>query len=240
MKALLTRPAEDCEGLIGPLAALGYQAVIEPLLEIRFLDDAVIDPSGVQGILVTSANGIRAVARRWLERDCPVWAVGESSAATARALGFTTVTSAGGDVETLADLVRARLDPAAGALLHAAGTVLAGDLSGRLAAAGFTVRRARVYEANAAQALSPETAELLRAGCIDCVLFFSPRTAATFVRLVGAAGLGPACQRIGAFGLSAAVLGEIAGLTWERTVAAAQPTRHALLAAVAAQRTRLT
>ena len=101
------------------LAARGIDSLIEPLLGIEPVPGAAVDPTGLQGLLVTSANGARAVARLLPDRSLPVWAVGDSSARAARALGFEHVESAGGDVETLADLVQARVDPSAGALLHA-------------------------------------------------------------------------------------------------------------------------
>src|SRR3546814_11471173 len=57
-----------------------------------------------------------------------------------------------------------------------------------LQADGFTVRRAVLYEAAAATALPAPVAMAFAAGQYDAVLFFSPRTAATFATLALAAG----------------------------------------------------
>ncbi|MCR6629520.1 MAG: uroporphyrinogen-III synthase [Magnetospirillum sp.] len=229
--ALVTRPREDSEGLARELEARGLDVATEPLLDIVPVDSPV-DAEGVQGILATSANGVRALARVLPDRDLPVWAVGDASARTARGQGYTRVESAGGDVETLAALVKSRCTPEQGAFLHAAGTVTAGDLSGSLAAAGFTVRRVVLYEARTADALSPGLAERLRAGSIDLALFFSPRTAATFATLVQAAGLAGTTARIAAYALSSAVAGNLAALPWAAVRVAATPTQAALLAAL--------
>src|SRR5690606_18555276 len=113
----------------------------------------------------------------------PVYAVGDATAQAARAAGFDTVESAGGDVVALAALVAERLSPGGGSLLHVAGSQTAGDLAGRLSALGFTVHREALYEARQAQALSAETAAALRQGTIDAAAFFSPRTASAFVTL---------------------------------------------------------
>lgn len=230
--ALVTRPREDSEGVAAELSARGLAVMVEPLLDIRPVDGVEVDTAGVQGILATSANGVRALARVLPDRALPVWAVGDASAREARKLGYQRVDSAGGDVDTLAALVAARCDPRSGAFLHAAGSVTAGDLSGRLAGFGFTVRRLVLYEAVTAGALSAPLAMALRAQGVDFALFFSPRTAATFARLVAAAGLSEACAAIDAFALSPAVARELAPLPWRAIRAAAAPTQAALLAAL--------
>jgi uroporphyrinogen-III synthase len=229
--ALVTRPREDSEGVARELSARGFAVAIEPLLDIVSLDVAV-ETEGVQGILATSANGIRALARACPERSLPVWAVGDASARVARELGYASVESAGGDVETLAALVIERCTPQTGAFLHAAGTVTAGDLAGRLGEAGFTLRRIVLYEAKTATEISASLAERLRSDGVDVALFFSPRTAATFATLVRAAGLDGSTARIEAFALSPAVAAELASLSWARIHVAAAPTQAALLAAL--------
>ncbi|MGE5506262.1 MAG: uroporphyrinogen-III synthase [Actinomycetota bacterium] len=232
MRAVVTRPREDAEAVARELSRRGLEVMVEPLLDIVPVDGAVADAIGAQGILVTSANGIRALARLLPDRSLPVWAVGDASARVARELGYRTVESAGGDVDDLARLVRSRCDPARGALLHAAGTAVAGDLAGWLAGDGFEVRRLVLYQAVTAERLTPELAAELAAGSIDLALFFSPRTAATFARLVRAAGLADALSRVAAYGLSANVARELADLPWRCVRTAAEPTQAALLAAL--------
>lgn len=232
MRALVTRPREDSDGVAAELAARGLDVVIEPLLDIAAIPGATVELDGIQGILATSANGIRALARVSPERALPVWAVGDASARVARGLGYARVESAGGDVDTLADLVQSRCGPEHGALLHVAATVTAGDLSGRLGRAGFTIRRAVLYEAVTATRVSDALARTLRDATVDVALFFSPRSAATFATLVAEAGLGDATARIRAYALSAAVARKLAALPWAAVRVAAAPTLAALLAAL--------
>ncbi len=196
MQALITRPVEDAAPLAAAVSARGIAPLIEPLLEIRHMPDAAPDLAGIQALLFTSANGARAFAAAAPRRDLKVFAVGDRTAQTAQALGFADVESAGGDVADLADLVRSRLAPAGGALLHAAGSVTAGDLAARLGAAGFEVRRAVLYAAEPVGALSAATAAALREGAVDLAFFFSPRTASSFVNLIEAATLAAACRGI--------------------------------------------
>jgi len=204
MRVLVTRPRADAEALVGELAERGHDAQIEPLLDIR-VRDVEVDVTGVQALLITSANGVRAFAELSDVRDLRVLTVGESSAEAARKLGFVGVESAGGDAEALAQLAIARLDPADGPLFHAAGTVTAGQLQERLTAAGFEVRRTPLYEAVPAERLSEETRTSLQRGGLDAALFFSPRTAKVFVTLLYAEGIAHTSQGVRAICLSEAV-----------------------------------
>ncbi len=238
MRVLITRPEEDNAALAAQLAISGMEVVSEPLLRIS-PTGAKLDLAVAQAILLTSANGARAVAAATEDRDLPVFAVGAATAAAARAAGFASVTSAGGDVASLAALVADQLDGTAGDLVHAAGSNLAGDLAGSLTAAGFTVRRAVLYEAQAAQSLSEGTKELLRAGVIDGALFFSPRTAQTFVIIVKQTGLVPACAAMAAICLSDAVAATLDGLAWRVVRVAARPEQDALLDALHAEAERI-
>jgi uroporphyrinogen-III synthase len=230
---LITRPDADAGPLTAALAAHGIAARREPLLLIDFLPGPALDLAGVQAILATSANGVRALSLRTDCRTLPLLAVGDATAREARALGFAAVESASGDVQALAALAKRRLDPAHGALLHGAGTALAGDLAASLTAAGFACRREVLYRARTAETVSEETAAALRNGALDGVLLYSPRTAATFARLVSAAGLAASCARLRAFCLSAAVAAAVPDIAWRAIVVAAVPTEEALVAAVA-------
>jgi len=232
LRALVTRPREEADSLIAALAIRAIEPVIEPLMEIHRQAPEVLDLDGVQAILCTSANGVRAVARASSDRGVPLLAVGDATAARARAEGFGSVESAGGNVGDLARLAGARLHPEGGPLLHVAGNIVAGDLVGLLRAQGFTVERRVLYEARAAGALSPAAVDSLRAGAIAIALFFSPRTAAIFARLADVAGITECCAKITALSISRATDVALAGLPWRDRHIAARPNQLALLDAL--------
>ena len=212
-RALVTRPRAEAMVLAEALATRGIEAIVEPLLDIHYRDEPAPDLAGVQAVLCTSANGVRALARLSGERNVALFAVGEASAARAREAGFLRVESAGGNVEDLAQLARQVLRPEAGRLLHVAGSDVAGDLAGMLGEAGFAVDRVVLYEARPVAGFSAPTVAALRSGLIDFALFFSPRTAAVFSRLAEQAGIGAALRAVTAVSISAAAdraLGELA------------------------------
>lgn len=231
LRVLLTRPHADSEAFATLLHAHGHEAVIAPLLTIHPIEDAQasLDLAGVQAILFTSANGVRAFAAATPRRDLRVLTVGPGSAAAARAAGFGAVESADGDVHDLAGLARARLRPADGALLQAAGTVTAGDLAGDLTTAGFDVRRVRLYDAHTAERIPDTLRAALLSGSLDAAAFFSPRTGATFVKLVREARVQRACARLTAVCLSDAVAARVRGIQWADVRVAVRPDAESLL-----------
>ena len=232
LRALVTRPREDAEGLIADLATRAIEALVEPLMEIHWQAAEALDWAEIQAIMCTSANGVRALARASGERGVPLLAVGDATAARARAEGFGSVESAGGDVGDLVRLARTRLRPQNGPLLHVAGNVVAGDLVGLLRAQGFTVERRVLYEARAAAALSPAAVDSLREGAIAFALFLSPRTAAIFARLADVAGVGECCAGVTAVSISGAADANLAGLPWHDRRIAERPNQSAILDAL--------
>src|SRR6516165_12285982 len=196
LQALVTRPREEAQRLAAALAERGVGAVVEPMMEVRNRVAAPLDLASVQAILCTSANGVRALARATGERGLPLLVVGEATASRARAEGFTDVASADGAVADLVRLAAARLRPQNGRLLQVAGNVVAGDLVGALRAHGFVIERRVLYEARPVERLSAPALSALRGRTIDFALFFSPRTAAIFVRLAGSAGVAGCCRTI--------------------------------------------
>ena len=230
MRIINTRPQPDAASLTQALTVLGHEVIEAPLLDIRFDDrSGPLDLDDVQAVLATSANGVRALAAATERRDISLFAVGDTSAHTAEELGFRNVTSADGDVEGLAATVVHALDPADGALLHVAGSKVAGDLAGTLASAGFAARRVTLYESRAVVSLPHSASMALKSGNADAAVFFSPRTAKTFVRLVADAGVAHACQLLNAYCLSPAVAEEAAHLAWRAVHVAERPAQDSLL-----------
>ena len=231
-RALVTRPRAEAMALAEALATRGIEAVIEPLLDIHYRDAPAPDLAGVQAVLCTIANGVRALARLNPERGVALLAVGEATAARARGEGFARVESAGGNVEDLAALIRRRLRPEAGRLLHVGGSDVAGDLVGMVREAGFAVDRVVLYEARPVAGFSEPAVAALQSGLIGFALFFSPRTAAVFSRLAKQTGIGAALRAVTAVSISAAADGALGNLAFHSRLVAERPDQEGLLAAL--------
>ena len=189
MKILVTRPVEDGAEFARRLAAMGHDVILAPLLTVEFHGGAPLALDGVQAILATSANGVRALAARTAARQVPLFAVGPQTADAARDAGFIRVRSADGDAAALAARTGEWADPAKGLLLHVAGEEAPGALAETLRARGFQIRRESLYRVKAAQEMPPAAALALSQGVVDAALFFSPRSAEIFAACVQRAGL---------------------------------------------------
>jgi uroporphyrinogen-III synthase len=234
MRVLLTRPEPDSTALAARLKNDGIESVIAPLLEIVPRDPGPppVPMDSVQALLVTSANAAERLPSVTERRDVRVLCVGAATAEAARAQGFDSVESADGAIEELTALALGTLDPKAGPVLHLSGETVAGDLAGMLRLAGFEAHRLVVYEARPAEALPPRVLAELRRGRLDAVLFFSPRTAETFVRLVKSAGLAGQLDSVAAVAISDKAADACRTLPWRSVLVAASPDLPGMMAAL--------
>jgi uroporphyrinogen-III synthase len=229
MRVLVTRPAEDARAFAQMLRIRGHEAAIAPLLEIRLRDGGAIALEDVQAILATSANGVRAIARRTSRRDVPVFAVGPQTTQEAEAAGFTTVRNAEGDATALINATRHWASPDKGALLHAAGGEAPKTLAAELKKSGFTVRRENLYDAIPAETLPDAARTALQQNTIDAVMLFSPRSARLFATLTTEAGLASNCQMLVAMCISAATADALAPLKFRQIRMAPNPSQEGML-----------
>ncbi|MBP7000047.1 uroporphyrinogen-III synthase [Amaricoccus sp.] len=231
-RLLITRPRPQAEAFAAAVEAAlpgRFAPVLAPLLAIA-PRTAPVDLAGAQALLFSSANGVEAFAAASAERGLPALCVGDMTAEAARAAGLA-AESAGGDVEALARLALARARPGAGDLVHVRGVHAAGDLVGRLRAAGAAARALELYE-QVAVPPPPDAAALLAAGGVSVATAFSPRSAALFAAAARAAGwpLGG----VTLVSLSAAADAAHAAPEPLRRVIAPRPDRAGMLAALAA------
>ncbi|MFZ4408593.1 MAG: uroporphyrinogen-III synthase [Paracraurococcus sp.] len=225
---LITRPEPGAAETARRVAALGWRPVLAPALVLAPRPFAA---PRAQALLLTS----RAAARSLPPTDLPVLAVGEATAAEARARGFARVVAAAGDAAALAEAAAGSLDPAAGPLLLAVGEGYGADLAADLRRRGFRVLRRVAYAAAAAPALPPEALTAMKQfGGVVCVLFFSPRSARCAMSLIKASGHAATAASMEALAISPrvaeAATRAIAPLAWRAVRVADRPDQDALLA----------
>jgi uroporphyrinogen-III synthase len=233
MRLLVTRPEPDATALKARLIAQGHEVLIEPLIEIEFDDAEPIELDGVQALIATSKNGVRALARSPAAaagRLTPLFTVGPGTASTAKALGFEAVIAGPRNARDLVALIALGAEVNGGPLVHLAGDTLAFDVAGELRRLGFHVLEPVVYNTVVATRFSDAVAGRLRAGTIDGVLLLSPRTARVYVGLAEAGGLADACRNLIHYCLSAAVAKELQPLGATRSAVPKLPNLQEMLA----------
>lgn len=231
-RMLVTRPDPDAAETAARLDSLGIEAVQCPLLIRQTLDTSLPAPEGFAAMALTSANALRALADRGdLERyrNLKIFAVGDTSAhAAAREHGFVDVVSAGGRLGDLVELLAH--SGLAGPVFHPGGKHQAGDLAKSLAAHGVMVVTARVYEMVSISALPDDILTGLQQHRFDAVLFYSRRTAETFVSLIGDSLDATARRRLSSLCLSEAVAEPLIAAHFVRMSLADYPSEDAMMA----------
>ena len=197
--------------------------MIAPLLDIRTRHPAL--PREVQALLVTSARGLDAVTP-WPVR---VLAVGDATAACARAKGFCDVASAQGDAVALARLAGRELEPARGPILLLSGAGQGGAICTALRNMGFAVLRRVTYAAMPVRRFPAEASVALARNTLHAAIFLSGETAAAFVRLLPTPHIDHLAGVVAlAIGKSAA--DALKPLPWRDVRLAASPTLDDVLA----------
>ncbi len=226
MHLLVTRPEPEASATARRLTALGHSVTVEPMLNIVLNDPpgALPEPAG---LIVTSRNGVRALAT-WPQaagwHEVPLFAVGAATAEAARAAGFAHVTAGNGEGAALVSVIRSALPATRGPVVYAAARDLSGNLAERLEESGCDLQMVEAYRAERAERLSPQVLAALMAGTVDGALFYSRRTAETFRDLTAGRPI-----RLGqVFALSAGVAGPLQGLAAALHVAP-EPNEDSLL-----------
>lgn len=235
MHVLITRPEPDAAAFAAQLEALGHTVTLEPLLRIEHLPIDVDALDGVAGLIVTSRNGLRALASSSAFNDAlrlPIIAVGPGTAQLARELGFARVVAGSGTAADLVPIIVEAAPGQQGTLAHVRGEDVAFDLRTALRAHEVELREIVTYRALPARSLQPQTKDLLAAGAIDAAILMSPRTGAIFARIVASEGLQVAVRRLVLLCLSPAVAAAIEPLAPARVEVAESPNSAAMLAAV--------
>ena len=110
MHILLTRPLEDCSEMIVKFKSLGHQVSHLPLLNIDKVNYEEINFSEYKGIIFTSANAVKFLEHRKIDKQILCFCVGTATEKQARSIGFQNVIAAEGNVENLKELVLQNFD----------------------------------------------------------------------------------------------------------------------------------
>ncbi len=205
MHLLVTRPEPDARRLAKRLAERGHDVTLAPLFSIHFLQCPRFSLEGIQALVATSRNGLRALAATPLlaaARRLPLFSVGAATTQLGESLGFQTIHTGTQSARSLPQLIARRAEPRAGPLLHLAGRHLAHDPTAELARFGFQLQRVVLYESVAADKFAPDVVATLHNGDVDGVLLMSRRSAQQFARLTRIHNLQPAISKLTYFCLS--------------------------------------
>ncbi len=225
---LIIRQKEEAEALADLLIGKGVTPYLCPLFTPHFFPPPSL--TGVQGLIITSKNALRALRGRDEFLNIPLYVGGDETADFAKNMGFSTVLSASGATNELIHLIRQEVRPEGGILWYLSGEVIRGTLQETLRMAGFHVKRHIVYQIEQAKDFPTSFALDLKAHVISHVLLFSPHTTILFSRLLKERGLDQYMPQITAVCLSAEVAAAATRLAWKDVWISPHPTVQAMMA----------
>ncbi|MCP1241998.1 uroporphyrinogen-III synthase [Acetobacter lambici] len=233
---IITRPEPGLGETASAIARAGWEPVLAPALHVQACAVGHL-PRRPAALLLTSGQAV-GVAAKNVSLSVPVFAVGDRTAQKARAAGFVTVCSAGGNAQALVRLVVGNGTPEQGTLLLFSGAGQGVDLAASLRNHGFSVVRRVAYRAEGVVEFPASVVQALQMERIAAILFFSARSAQSWLNAVPDGRILAQVMALRAVVMSDVVAQALHQAGWRGPVmVAASPDAPAMLAALEALRT---
>ena len=184
MHILLTRPLEDCTEMIIKFKSLGHQVSHIPLLTIDKVDYEQINALNFKGIIFTSANSIKFLDLKSIDKNTLCFCVGSSTEKKARGVGFQNVIAAEGNVENLKELILQNFNQKDGNLIYISGETVSADLDQQLLKEGYNIKRIINYRTSHNQNFSDEFVKELKVKMPDMVYVYSQNSAISLLNFI--------------------------------------------------------
>ncbi|MDC0647512.1 uroporphyrinogen-III synthase [Candidatus Pelagibacter sp.] len=184
MHILLTRPLEDCSEMIIKFKSLGHQVSHLPLLSIEKIDYEQINFSDYKGIIFTSANAVKYLDYKNIDKNLLCFCVGSSTEKKARSAGFQNVIAAEGNVGNLKELILQNFDQKDGQLIYISGEIISVDLDRQLTNEGYSVKRIVNYRTIYNQKFDDNFVRELMLKIPDMVYIYSQNSASSFLNFI--------------------------------------------------------
>ena len=184
MHILLTRPLEDCSEMIIKFKSLGHQVSHLPLLNIEKIDYDQINFSDYKGIIFTSANAVKYLDHKNIDKNLLCFCVGSATEKKARSVGFQNVIAAEGNVENLKELILQNFNQKDGQLIYISGEMISVDLDQQLTNEGYSVKRIVNYKTIYNQKFDNNFVKELMLKIPDMVYIYSQNSASSFLNFI--------------------------------------------------------
>jgi uroporphyrinogen-III synthase len=184
MHILLTRPLEDCSEMIIKFKSLGHQVSHLPLLGIDKLDYESVNFLDYGGIIFTSANAVKFLDLKKINKKILCFCVGSPTEKVARSVGFQNVIAAEGNVENLKELVFQNFDKKDGKLIYVSGKIISVDLDQQLIREGYNIKRIINYKTTHNQKFDKNFVKELKLKIPDIVYIYSQNSASSFLNFI--------------------------------------------------------
>ena len=184
MHILLTRALDDCTEMIIKFKSLGHQVSHIPLLKINKVDYEQINSLDFKGIIFTSANSIKFLDLKSIDKNLLCFCVGSATEKKARSVGFQNVIAAEGNVENLKELILQNFNKKDGNLIYISGETVSVDLDHQLSKEGYNIKRVINYRTTHNQNFDDEFVKELKLKIPDMVYVYSQNSALSLLNFI--------------------------------------------------------
>ena len=184
MHILLTRPLEDCHEMIAKFQSLGHEVSHLPLINIEGLKYEPLNYSEFRGIIFTSANAVKFLDIKNINKKKACFCVGGTTEKKARNSGFQNVFAADGNVDNLKELILQNFNSSQGKLLYISGEVISSNLDQDLISNGYTIERVINYRANPIEKYDEDFIEKLKLKMPEITYIYSHNSAINFLKVI--------------------------------------------------------
>ena len=189
MHILLTRPLEDSREMILKFQSLGHNVSHLPLINIESKNYESIDFSDFNGIIFTSANAIKFLNLKLINKKISCFCVGNATEKKAKSSGFQNIFCADGNVNNLKEIILQNFDNSQGNLLYVSGEIISSNLDRDLISEGFSVKRIINYNVLPIEEINEEFVKDLKLSVPDIIFIYSENSARNYLNLLKKYGL---------------------------------------------------
>ena len=180
MHILFTRPLEDCHEMILKFQSLGHEISHLPLINIESLKYEHLNYSEFRGIIFTSANAVKFLEIKNIDKKIVCFCVGSATEKKARSAGFQNVFAADGNVNNLKELILLNFNSSEGKLLYISGEAISSNLDQDLISNGYVIKRVINYRANPIEKYDEDFIERIKSKMPEIVYIYSQNSAINF------------------------------------------------------------
>tara|TARA_Y100000992_G_scaffold222098_1_gene154221 strand:- start:344 stop:1042 length:699 start_codon:yes stop_codon:yes gene_type:complete len=184
MHILLTRPLEDCSEMIFKFKSLGHQVSHLPLLTIEKINYDEINFFDYGGIVFTSANAVKFLDLKRMNKDIMCFCVGVMTEKKARSAGFKNTIAAEGNVSNLKELILRNYELKYKPLIYVSGEKISVNLDQQLLDEGYNIKRIVNYRVSYNQKFNENFIKELKANMPNIVYVYSQNSASSFLNFI--------------------------------------------------------
>jgi len=216
MHILFTRSLEDSKDLILRFNELGHKVSYMPVIQIKKVDHDVINFNDFKGLIFTSANSLKFINSKEVDKNIFCFCVGSATEKKALSLGFQNVISAEGNVRNLKEIILRNFNSNVGKILYLSGELISKDLDKELNLLGYDIKRIINYTANPIREIDQKFLENLKSSVPDILYVYSQNSALSLLNLINKYNLNDVWMNTNLMCMSEKISSVLNNIKWKK------------------------